>query len=300
MIKKIKCFYKDKVKSCFKYDYLALQDKKIKLEQDVDLLEKYINDLNKQIKSTTNIRHLFALSSSIVVENVYRTYKISTLKDPCELDPDSCNEDCCELYHSVQKLESKIRDIKNRLKQYKDCIEFLDELNEKGNTNEDEIYIKINFDSDDNLTCVLFDLGTFNHSDMKLMTLYLSYGKVSNFEKSKMFLDYYPNNGSLRITEFFSFKKRLGHGSFMLQSCKEIVSIMNSIIKEHNRNSFQNLKANNAGITWDQFKLKHNYIKEIRYIDGSISPAHGLTVEDLVRFYDRNGFIKDGKLHYDL
>ncbi|KJD45893.1 hypothetical protein QD47_09650 [Paenibacillus terrae] len=105
----------------------------------------------------------------------------------------------------------------------------------------------------------------------------------------------YLNSGKLEIIDFFSVKKRIGHGSLMLQSLISLVPLLNRKIDSLNNELFIELNRN-KNLPWEQFERSYSYGHSITEIYGIIYPEGEITREVLTHFYNSNGFIENGRL----
>lgn len=159
-----------------------------------------------------------------------------------------------------------------------------------------DVFFQTYRDNLSDLVAVFFNLGEFTPGDTCDPTLYLSYGK-STGPQSKMYISYY-SKGYLEIVDLLSGVERRGHGGLMLNSLLKIVEKLNEKIEVYNLQLYAS--EFNTGLTYGDFIASSNSMRKITHITGKIVPGRGLTREDLIRFYGRYGFIKDGRLYKDV
>lgn len=216
--------------------------------------------------------------------NLYNKH-ISFL-DNCTSQPSSCKEDSENLISKYEKSVFKIEKCIKKRNQYKSTLKqlklMLKDLKDKSN-----IFFKFGFDKNSNLICSLIDYNRiFNNIISKgPLTMYVIYGfkdSKGKYDNTSLFLNFennFDDTSQLKIPDFSccNYNARCGHGSFALKSLDELVPIINKKILQYNNN----------------FEYKIGIIKSVY---GDIVPGGDSTYNGLVKFYKKNGYLKDGKL----
>lgn len=254
----------------------------------LDILTNSEKELNELILNSKNLKEL--------ISHNYSMPPLSVKEKNCEMNECSQNPDNCiyiyeQLYDQRRVLTRNIEDTKRRLDRLKDIADDLSALF-KGEKEFEKVVIYPRLDRHEDVVVVAFDLGGFDPSK-NTPELYLSYGRVAD-KHSRMYLSYEGYNGALVIDDFFSMKERRNHGSIMLQILLEIIPLMNEKIRQYNIDFYNEIKNNR---TYEMFRNSLSYMHPITHVKGIIYASGSYTIESLTRFYDRNGFVENGRLY---
>ncbi|MCM3273992.1 hypothetical protein [Paenibacillus elgii] len=288
ILKNIKCSYMKKRYRC-NDEYIKDNQTALRvLPELIKLSDMKNEELKTRVLSANSLNELLSLNCSVPDLEIEPIDDLS----PCLFEPSTCEDRYKNLRREVQELKKRWEKGRKKINQYEEVIQDIRWMH-RFTTNYENFYFKVNFDKVDTFTCITYNLDSFEPDSISNPTLYLSFGKT-NDQHSRMYISYSGYDGALKIDDFFSIKERRNHGSFMLQSLLELVPLLNQRIEEYNNWFFGELKGMH---TWEEFQSSLSFQRPITYIYGSIHPAGEITKEDLVRFYDRNGFIKDGRLY---
>lgn len=296
IINSIKCNILNKMLKCNKLIYQSLLEERAKLLKLIPLNEKTLENIKFELKEIENFYEVKEKQVEII-ENLEEGIRFSNSK--CELNPSKCCSDCMILYEEVKKLSNKYNKVIGILKKINEIFQHLEELSYEKLGIDRDIYIKFIYDKEDNPICLFFDKESFDteKSYLKTLTIYLSFGQTPINERTRLYFRYIKHKGAIKIVDFFSIKKRLRHGSYLLETLVEIIPYLNNKIDEYNKQFFSEL---NSMYTWEEYIESSSYNKKIEYIFGDIIPDGSLTYEELEEFYCINGFIKDKKLYKEI
>lgn len=285
MIKKIKCIKNIINRKCNQRD---LKETYYEISRNNNRLQ-VINSLQNKLKKCIEYENIEKILDfnideineyNIDIGNVEYERKMS-----CKLNPDICkiNIDIAKL-----KLDKLNKELKEKIKLYNEDLLVLDKLKKhflREKNSITDIYVKFARDKNNNLIALYFDIEKFVKS--KSATVYLFSHEQDFLYPSKLFLRYenhlkyrpkgYLNikdNGYALICDIKVINKRIGHGTFILSNIEPILKKVNNKIRDINRKS-------------DYYEYT---IKEIVAINGIVCPGTDTTFDDLVKFYNNNGY----------
>ncbi|MFD0587675.1 hypothetical protein ACFQZE_06645 [Paenibacillus sp. GCM10027627] len=295
LLREITCKVKKMKHTCFSHPIKSLQLKVSYLPELISLTNESVEKIENQIKSAKTLSDLTKIDCTEPEFEV----DIDSLYTECDLDPRTCNQILDELDLEQYELKRKLNRLIYTIRNYRDVFEAVVSRYKFTCDSLDHHYFNIGYDKENKLICVTYELSDFDPDSISNPTLYLSFGKLHGRNPSRMYLSY-NSNGSLIINDFFSIEKNLGHGSFMLNSLLQLVPLLNEKIAQHNLNTFNEL-GREKFCSWEEYQQKPALYKmPIRVIRGTIRPLEDHKLEDLKRFYNRNGFLKNDRLYKEV
>lgn len=261
----------------YKNKVLLAEEQKISLEK---ILHQYKVELLacNTVHDCGNIQH----KRRGILKN-----SLSTDKEfQCCGDAKQCIGEYRNIRRDFESINNSIKKVINSTAQVTKTMEQMKTLIEDSKDKE-HVYLKFMLDRNGELVGFILDYkNVFNfHS---IATLYgvmgsRKFNEYSNRGRIYMFLEFHINSeqSCLEIIDFFVNldKTRCYHGTLTLETLVEAVKVINRDIYIANN---QNNKCKRA---------------EILKIHGSIKPHEAyISRQDLYTFYEKNGFIEEGKL----
>lgn len=302
MFRSIKCIRNSITKNCNKRYVKEISDKISINNSRIQTINRLQRKLRGYIENE-NLEAILELDMKEIEEyNInYDDIKYK-VKSICELNPDVCKSN---IKINIYKLEKLDREIKEKIDLYNKDLLVLEKLKKhclKEKEIHKEVYLKFGRDRNNNLIALYFDIEKFVKSN--LSTVYLFTQNQDYFNPSVLFLKYenylgygpkrYINekdNGYTLICDFRVVEKRIGHGTFMLSNIVPILKEVNKKIRYINRN-----------LNYDDL-----IINEIVAVNGMVCPGSDISYEDLVKFYNKNGYptydnryIKDRNIYKEI
>ena len=197
---------------------------------------------------------------------------------------------CVNEYQNIRRhLESKINSFKKVINSTAQVTKTMEQMKILIENLEDKehVYLKFKLDRNDELVGFILDYkNVFNFHSIATLYGVMGSGKFnecSNHGRIYMFLEFYINSeqSCLEIVDFFVNldKARCYHGTLTLETLVEAVKVINRDIYIANNHNNKYKRA------------------EISEIHGSIMPHETyISRSDLYTFYEKNGFIEEGKL----
>ncbi|MDN4084089.1 hypothetical protein [Paenibacillus polymyxa] len=289
LLRQIRCAVRKKTCDCFDKEIKQVSAKICDKNYSISKVKEETTQMNNVLLNITTLTDLMRVRTNIDITD---NYKLFVSNEPCSLDPSNCKE----YYRSIKKENVKLRNIySNTCKDLKGLADIQSDIKRlyrfKTEENFNNYFFQLGRDKKDKLICITFDMNSFDINYTP--TLFLSYGRVKETH-SRMYLKYL-NSGKLEIVDFFSVKKRIGHGSLMLQSLISLVPLLNRKIDSLNNELFIELNRN-KNLPREQFERSYSYGHSITEIYGTIYPEGEITREVLTHFYNLNGFIENGRL----
>lgn len=257
-------------------------------EVNINKLQE-INMLQNKLKKYTESRNLEKILNLNMkqIEDYSRDYSITKNNGniSCKLDPGVCE---INIKIEESKLEKLKEELKEKISLHNNDLSVIEKLKQhylRGSEKSTDIYLNFGRDKNNDLIALYFDVEKFinsKHSTVYLFSKHQEYLYPSKlFLKYEYILKYRPkrynrekNNGYALIGDFRVVEKRIGHGTFMLSNIE-------SILKEVNKN----IRYKNRNIDYDD-----RDINEIVAVNGMLSPGSDTTYDDLVKFYNKNGY----------
>lgn len=298
LIKQLKC-HTLKRNECYRNDYV---NDLLYVNLHTDKIAKYnsiLENLKREIDSITYFGDIINYKVEEIDEKIKKIVEKFISISVCTLDVNQCYNQYYELNSRLNSLRYEYNSLINRIKHCNDVFEHLKELNSNKQDNYDSIYFKTRFDKEGYLVCTFFDKSTVSirNSFMHSYTIYLSFGYTAINNRTRLYFEYSPHLGALKIIDFFSIEKRRWHGSYVLQTLLDLVPYFNEEIDKYNKEVYEALKGTE---TWESYKESSLFSQKVKYIYGSICPGGSLTKEELIMFYDMNGFIKNERLYREV
>lgn len=285
MLRNIKCTKNVISKACSKRDIEEIYYKIDINNNKLILTNTLQNKLKRCIEDESIEKILKFKMEEINEDNIdYEDakYKKKTL---CKLNPDVCK---INIKLEKSKLEKLDKEVKSKIDLYNKDLLVLEKLKNHYLSNEEvskDIYLKFGRDKNDDLIALYFDVKKFIKNKSSIIYLFSQNQDFFNpsvlFLKYEDYIEYGPrryinekNNGYALICDIRIVNKRIGHGTFMLSNIEPIIKKVNKDIRYINKN-----------IEYDDY-----IINEIVAVNGMICPGSDTTYDDLVKFYNINGY----------
>lgn len=284
---KLNCIKKKLKRECFNKDYDSLNKEIKEREKHMKVIDEKQNELNKSIKEI-KLESLLNIDIKYLDEDEIE-YEYNKKSNGCNLMPDRCELE-------VQKLSTHLNNLKiiinRKVTAYNrdlDVIYMFQTLYLDEERGVKDIYFNFSRDREDNLIFIIFDIASFvNYGDGSI-SLYSYHEKINDLDKDylkymghslKLDLKYerkpinyclWGNNfkpkGHMLICDFNSKHRNLGHGTFAISNLEPIINIINK------------------NIDYDD-----HLITNIIAINGLVSAGSGISHDELVAFYNKNGY----------
>ena len=285
MFRNLKCIKNKVNKGCKRREVKEIIYKISKNNNKLNIINRCQNNLKRCLESEDIDKILEFKIDKIKEYNLDYDDRDIKRNSLCKFNPDVCD---INIKLENTKLDKLNKEVKEKINLYNDDLVLLEKLKkhyEKSNNVSKDIYIKFTRDKKNNLIGVYFDIEDFVNT--KQSTVYLFSKNQEFYNPSVLFLRYddflkygpkeYINkkdNGYVLIGDIRVYEKRIGHGTFMLSNIEPILKKVNKRIRYKNRNI-------------DYYDREMN---EIVAVNGMVCPGSDTTYEDLVKFYNQNGY----------
>lgn len=285
MFRNIKCMKNTMKRECNKRQIKEILNETIIINSKLQEVNRLQNRLKKYIENES-LEEVLKFDMEVIDEcEIYYDDTEHKKMLQCKLNPDVCEINMRINQSKLEKLDSEL---KEKINLYNNDISVLYKLKNhyiKADKISKEMYLKFGRDKNNNLIGLYFDIDDF--INRKLSTVYLFTQEQEYFYPSVLFLKYedyleygprrYINEkdkGYALICDFRVKTKRIGHGTFMLSNIEPILKKVNKKIRYINRN-----------VVYDD-----RIMFEIAAVNGMVGPGEDTSYEDLVKFYNQNGY----------
>lgn len=278
------CIWRLLSRTCHRDLIIEYKSNKLLADEKKMLLEETLHQYTKELIACNTV-HAFRNIEDRITE--ISDNNLST--DKCLKCCRNAKQCIAEYKNTKRNFESKMNNLKKVINSTEQIMKVMCQMNTLIDSLNDEkyLYLKFVLDRNDELVGFILDYNNvFNFQSST--TLYGVMGsrdfrKYSNQGRIYMFLDFYigSETSSLKIVDFFvnRNKTRCYHGTLTLETLIEAVKVINNDIISVNNNNREHIRA------------------EISEINGSIKPHESyISMQDLYEFYEKNGFIEEGKL----
>lgn len=291
---KLNCIKKKLKRECFNKEYNSLNEEIKEREKYIKVIDEKQNELNKSIKEI-KLESLLNIDIKYLDEDEIE-YEYNKKSNGCNLMPDRCELE-------VQKLSTHLNNLKiiinRKVTEYNrdlDVIYMFQTLYLEEDREIDDTYFNFNRDREDNLIFIFFDIANFVSWEDGAVKLYSYHEKTSDLYKDylkydghslKLDLKYerkptnyclykkeFKSKGYILICDFNSKHRNLGHGTFAISNLEPIINNINDRINIINKNIDYNDRL----------------ITNIIAINGLVSAGSGISHDELVAFYNKNGY----------
>lgn len=288
MLRNLKCIKNKVNKGCNKREVKEIIYEISKNNNRLNIINRLGNNLRQCLESEDIDKILEFNIEKINEYNIDYDDRDLKRNSLCKFNPDVCN---INIKLENEKLYKLNKQIKEKISLYNEDLLVLEKLKKHYQSNNDaskDIYIKFKRDKKDNLIGLYFDIEKFVKDEMS--NIYLFSKNTPDFCPSVLFLMYkryiqhsvlveksYKRSrdyGYALICDFLVKDKRLGHGTFMLSNLEPILYKVNKRIRYMNRN----------------IDNDDRIINEIVAVNGTLGPGDNTTFDDLVEFYNNNGY----------
>lgn len=229
-------------------------------------------------------------------------------KEPssCKSTPDACNTN---LKMQEKVFEGLIDEVNKRIQRYNMDLTVIKKVHNYCFNYEDRelltesVYFKFGRDKQNDLICLYFNIDSFvkddSYSPIETVHVFSGLGESPFDYQTVLHLKYESNGYSLwgtdvyekvennpqaHICDFLSFNCRRGHATFLIKHLEELIHEINKRIISFRDQDGEQL---------------YNRRKPITAINGEVFPGSQISYEDLVGFYNKNGFPTLGRRYED-
>ena len=293
LLRKAHCFVNDKMNTCFKNE-LRMLDFEIEILLKIQklIIPNLINEMDVIIQK--EISEIMSYTKKWVsleqFKNQYQTdYDFNFT---CPYDPNNCQEDVEKKWLKRNSIEQMIESDIAKYNRLMNIIKnFQQDLENKTDFN--EVLITFRTDKSDNPVLLFIDMGKFKFESCEEIS-YLKLFHGENLVKTSVMNIKYSGEEKLKIVDFFSRVKRQRHGSLMIEELDSIFTYLNNKIRIHNEQLLEEFKYEQNTEKLELI-IKYSIRKEIKSVYGEPVPDDSLTEEELIEFYQFNGFAYDGR-----
>ena len=288
MFRNLKCIKNKVNQECNKREAKEIIYEISKNKNKLNIINIYTNNLKRCLESEDIDKILNFNIEKINEYNIDYDYRELKKNSLCKFNPDVCS---INIKLESDKLDKLNKEVKEKISLHNNDLLVLEKLKKHYKKNDSvskDIYIKFTRDKNNDLIGLYFDIEKLVKD--KMSNIYLFSKNTDYLYPSVLILQYrnyieysVPIKNSYRrefdygyalICDFLVKDKRIGHGTFMLSNLETILHKVNKRISYINRN------IGNNDCT----------IKEIVAVNGMLGPGADTTYEDLVKFYNKNGY----------
>ncbi|WP_175425229.1 hypothetical protein [Paenibacillus nuruki] len=276
------------------FELIKLFKKWRKIHQEYDSVST--KDINEHhFKMATMIKHHYSILESMELDkimnlrkldpqfglNAYEFYSEFYRRQWKIVHPGTLYGQCIHSLLKVYKINGVIESVVSRYED--DCV--------------DSIYMYPAMDRLDYLVLVTCNKANLFYYP-RYEGVYLHYGTAQEKVPSRLTLSY-SRSGILNLGVLHSVKRRIGHGSILLESLENLLHLFEESIHAQNKALYYEYypDPNDRRIDFDHFLKTFDAYKFKKRIVGRVGQTDNVDIEDVRAFYAKNGFLQDNEIY---